>query len=291
MMDWDDLRFFLNAVRAGNYTAAAERLEVNRTTVGRRVTALEQSLGVSLFELTPMGYRPTPAGRAVLETAQRVEREIAGLVGPMTALGERPSGTVRLAVSAELDTEFMAELMGFRAAYPEVRLEFPAAQDAMASVLQRKADLGLCPIAHKPDELTGLRVGGLTRALYAARDYLERLPPDMALGDHQWVGWGKELAGTAPARWMKQTLPETAAISAEVNSWTGMKEAVLCGFGIGPLWCFVADRDKRLQRLRPPDPALALDLWLLVREDVPPDACTAALMQFLVPALARRIEG
>jgi len=290
-MDWDDLRFFLNAVRAGNYTAAAQRLEVNRTTVGRRVSALEHALGVSLFELTPMGYRPTPAGRAVLETAQRVEREIAGLAGPMTALGERPSGTVRLAVSAELDTEFMAELIGFRAAYPEVRLELPVVTDAMASVLQRKADLGLCPTLHKPGELTGRRIGSLTRALYAARDYLERLPPDMPLADHQWVAWGKELVGNAPSRWMRQNLPEAATIIAEVNSWTALKEAVLCGFGVGPLWCFVADRDKRLQRLRPPDPALSLDLWLLVRADVPPDACTTALMQFLAPALAERIAG
>jgi len=290
MIDWDDLRFFLNAVRAGNYTAAAERLDVNRTTVGRRVTALEQALGVSLFELTPLGYRPTPAGRAVLETAQRVEREIAGLIGPITALGERPSGIVRLAVSAELDSEFMAELMGFRAAYPEVRLDLLGATDAVASVLQRKADLGLCPILDKPAALTGKRVGRLARAVYAGRDYLERLPPDMPLADHQWVGWGQEMAGTA-SRWLRHSLGETTAISAEVNSWTALKEAVACGFGVAPLWCFAADGDKRLQRLRPPEPALALDLWLLVREDVPPDACTSALMQYLAPALARRIEG
>ena len=290
MIDWDDLRFFLNAVRAGNYTAAAERLDVNRTTVGRRVTALEQSLGVSLFELTPMGYRPTPAGRAVLETAQRVEREIAQLIGPITALGERPSGTVRLAVSAELDSEFMAELMGFRAAYPAVRLDLLGAADAVAAVLQRKADLGLCPILDKPAALTGQRVGRLARALYAGRDYLEKLPPDMPLGDHQWVGWGQELAGSA-ARWLRQSLDEATPIAAEVNSWTALKEAVACGFGVAPLWCFAADGDKRLQRLRPPEPALALDLWLLAREDVPPDACTSALMQYLAPALARRIEG
>lgn len=290
MIDWDDLRFFLNAVRAGNYTAAAERLDVNRTTVGRRVTALEQSLGVSLFELTPMGYRPTPAGRAVLETAQRVEREIAGLIGPITALGERPSGTVRLAVSAELDSEFMAELMGFRAAYPAVRLDLLGAADAVAAVLQRKADLGLCPILDRPAALTGQLVGKLARALYAGRDYLEKLPPDMPLSDHQWVGWGQEMAGST-ARWLRHSLDEATPIAAEVNSWTALKEAVACGFGVAPLWCFAADPDKRLQRLRPPEPALALDLWLLAREDVPPDACTSALMHYLAPALARRIVG
>ena len=42
-MEWDDLRIFLAAVRAGSYSAAAPRLGINRTTVGRRVTVLEEA--------------------------------------------------------------------------------------------------------------------------------------------------------------------------------------------------------------------------------------------------------
>src|SRR5215470_14276492 len=76
MLDWDDLKFFITAVRAGNYSNAAKRLKVNRTTVGRRVNLLEARLGIALFEQTPTGYRPTQAGRMVLEAAERMEREI-----------------------------------------------------------------------------------------------------------------------------------------------------------------------------------------------------------------------
>ncbi len=58
-MEWDDLKVFLAAVRTGSYTAAGRLLGINRTTVGRRIDALENALGVSLFQYTPNGPVPT----------------------------------------------------------------------------------------------------------------------------------------------------------------------------------------------------------------------------------------
>ncbi|HLG89752.1 MAG TPA: LysR family transcriptional regulator [Alphaproteobacteria bacterium] len=287
MLDWDDLRFFIGAVRAGNYTAAAERLRVNRTTVGRRIGSLETALGISLFEQSPSGYRPTTAGRAVLECAERIEREMEQLVKRLAATEERVTGTVRVAISGEIGTEFMPELLAFRKTAPEIKLELLTARDAINMLLQRKADLGLCLVPYKPEHLRGIRVGLLEQALYAARDYADR----RALAEREWIGWGKDMTHSAAARWMKTNLPDTARISAEVNSWDAFKEAVLCGLGVGHMWCFVAEREPGLMRIRDSEPDLAMELWLLVREDVPPDAHTNALMSFLAPALAQRIGG
>ena len=287
MVDWDDLRFFIGAVRAGNYTSAADRLRVNRTTVGRRIGALEAGLGLSLFEQTPSGYRPTPAGRVVLECAEQIEREMERLTSRLAATEERVAGTVRVAISGEIGTEFMPELLTFRKSAPAIKLELLTARDAINSLLQRKADLGLCLVPYKPEHLRGIRVGELSQALYAARGYVE----GREFADHEWIGWGKDMTHSAAARWMKANLPDTATISAEVNSWDAFKEAVLCGLGVGHMWCFVADREPGLVRIREPEPDLSLELWLLVREDVPPDAHTNALMSFLAPALAARIGG
>ena len=289
MPDWDDLRYFINAVRAGNYTSAAERLRVNRTTVGRRIGVLEGQLGISLFEQTPSGYRPTPAGRVVLECAEQVEREMERMVGRLAATEERVAGTVRVAISGEIGTEFMPELLAFRKSAPEIKLELLTARDAINSLLQRKADIGICLVPYKPEHLRGARVGELSQALYAARQYLDARGPAREFQDHEWIGWGKEMTQSASARWMKANLPDTVTISAEVNSWDAFKEAVLCGLGIGHMWCFVADREPALARIRDPEPDLALELWLLVREDVPPDAHTNALMRFLAPTLGARI--
>jgi DNA-binding transcriptional LysR family regulator len=289
MLDWNDLKFFIGAVRAGTYTHAAARLKVNRTTIGRRIGALEGELGVSLFEQTSAGYRPTAAGRAVLDCAEGIEREIERLNERLATPHERLGGTVRIAVSGEIGTEFMSELLAFRKSDPDIRLDLLTARDALTTVLQRKADLGICLVPHRPENLSGIRIGVLPQALYAARRYLDALPASHGFSDHDWIGWGKEAANSASARWLKANLPDAAKISAEVNSWDAFKEAVLCGLGIGHMWCFVADREPGLIRIRDIEPELSMELWLLVRDDVPPDSRTKRLMVFLAPVMARRV--
>jgi DNA-binding transcriptional LysR family regulator len=291
MFDWNDLRFFITAVRAGNYTSAASRLKVNRTTVGRRIDALETQLGLSLFEQTPNGYRPTAAGRAVLECAEQVEREVERLNERLRTPEERLAGTVRIAVSGGIDTEFMAELLAFRRAEPGIKLELQTNRDALDSVLQRKADIGLCLVPYKPENVRGIRLGTLAHALYAARSYLDTQPAARDPLLYDWIGWGKDTANTDATGWVRMNLPDSPRISAEVNSWNAFKEAVLCGLGIGHLWCFVADRETTLVRLRDSEPERSIELWLLVRDDVPPDSRTKALMNFLAPAIGRRITG
>lgn len=292
MLDWDDLKFFITAVRAGNYTAAARRLRVNRTTVGRRVNLLEAKLGIALFEQTPTGYRPTPAGRAVLETAERIEQEMERLNQRLARPEERLPGTVRVAISGEIGTAFMAELLAFRQEAPDIKLELTTARDALTTLMQRKADLGVCLVSHQPEHVRGIRIGLLEQALYASRLYLERHP---AVGRRpparDWIGWGKEAVNTASARWLRANLPDTATVSAEVNSWEAFTEAILCGLGVGYLWTFVGENDPNLVRIGDVQPDLSTELWLLVRDDVPPDSRTQALMQFLAPALAERIRS
>jgi DNA-binding transcriptional LysR family regulator len=291
MPDWDDLKFFITAVRAGNYTHAANRLKVNRTTVGRRINALESDLGISLFEQTPTGYRPTQAGRAVLEAAEQIEQEIERLTERLARPDQRVTSTVRVAVSGEIGTEFMGELLAFRKSDPDIKLELLTARDALTTVLQRKADLGICLVPYRPENTRGIRIGTLSQGLYAARGYLDALRPGHRFEDHDWIGWGKEATNSASARWLKANLPDAAKVSAEVNSWDAFKEAVQSGLGIGHMWSFVADREPELIAIRDIEPELSMELWLLVRDDVPPDTHTKKLMEFLAPAMERRIGG
>ena len=100
---------FLVAVRTGSYSAAAPVLGVNRTTVGRRIDALEAALGVSLFRDTPAGPEPTPEGKLLLDAATRMEAEVASLAAQLApeALG---GATIRIASSAGIAAEFLAEI-------------------------------------------------------------------------------------------------------------------------------------------------------------------------------------
>jgi DNA-binding transcriptional LysR family regulator len=182
-------------------------------------------------------------------------------------------------------------LLAFRKSEPDIKLELLTARDALTTVLQRKADLGICLVPYRPENLRGTRIGALSQRLYAARQYLDALRPSHRFEDHDWIGWGKEAANSASARWLRSHLPDAAKISAEVNSWDAFKEAVQSGLGIGHMWSFVADREPSLVSIRDIEPELSMELWLLVRDDVPPDTRTKKLMEFLGPAMKRRIGG
>ena len=70
---WDDLRTVLMLVRYQTLAAAAAALDVNYTTVARRIRRAEASLGQVLFERLADGYRPTEAARVVASHAEKME--------------------------------------------------------------------------------------------------------------------------------------------------------------------------------------------------------------------------
>ena len=76
MLDWGDLRFFLAVAERGSASAAARSLGVDKGTVSRRVSALERSVGVRLFDRKASGWSLTPAGRKALGPTRRVDAAI-----------------------------------------------------------------------------------------------------------------------------------------------------------------------------------------------------------------------
>src|SRR5206468_3762474 len=76
MSDWDDLRFFLAAARAGTLSAAATALGVEPSTVGRRLEALEASLGTRLFRRSQRGYVLTEAGQRIRAGVEQLEEGV-----------------------------------------------------------------------------------------------------------------------------------------------------------------------------------------------------------------------
>ena len=68
--DWDQLRYFLALARDKTLTRAGHSLQVSHSTVFRKIKAMEDELGVTLFENTSTGYSLTNAGRQLLEETE-----------------------------------------------------------------------------------------------------------------------------------------------------------------------------------------------------------------------------
>lgn len=288
-MDWDNLRIFLAAVHAGNYTAAAKRLHIDRTTVGRKLDRLERELGARLFEQGDDGYHPTAAGRRALEIADAMEQLADELAAELNPRAFPPVDRLRVAVAAELEAELMVEIAAFAASAERfVQISLQTVGDPADSVVRRKSDIGLCLADHRPDHLRGRRIGTLRQAPYASAAYRARHGHGRPLAALDWIrcaGWSRL---PAMRRW-DATLGENLRVAAIVDSWPTLRRAVELDAGAAYLWTFAADSLPGLACLAPPDPDLGIDLWVLVRDDVPMDAPTRAFMNHVSAALAVRI--
>lgn len=281
-MEWNDLKIFLAAVRAGSYTAAGRQLGINRTTVGRRIDALEKSLNVELFHYRTDTPVPTASGLHVLKAATAMEEAVHALEASLKDQhGQFP--TVRLASSAGIAIEFMPDLAEFQRTHPHIAIEILSEPDPVDAVTHRRADLALAVLRQPPKRLEGTEVGHLDQTLYGAK----QRSSDRALG------WGHEIDHAIPAQWTSTNLSGPAAEAVgqpSFNNWSELKQAVIAGIGTASLWCFAADRDDRLERLADPDPKQSYPLWLLRRANIPAGPSLTQLMAFLGDRINSRLR-
>jgi DNA-binding transcriptional LysR family regulator len=281
-MEWSDLQVFLAAVRAGSYTAAGRLLDINRTTVGRRIDALEAALGVALFEDTPKGPGPTPAGQRLLAAATAMEREVASLQDDLAAPGLM-NAPIRIAGSAGIASEFLPEFLEFRRENPACSIELVGDLDPLDAVTYRRADLAIALVRMPPLRLSGVQLAVLSQAPYARSD----LPVDVSP-----LGWGHEFAAALPgSHWAANPAGEIAEKAGLMtfNTWPQMKQAAMAGLGSAVLWCFAAEAEPSLRRLAAPDPRHDCPLWLLHRAKAPPGPALRSLIAFLQKRLPERL--
>ncbi len=267
-IEWDDVRVFQSAVRAGDYSNAARKLDMDRTTVGRRFARLERAAGRTLWEQTATGYRPTEAGRAVLRAAAEMERLMVRLGGELADGGHAVAGPVRVAGTAGVATLLLPAMAGFLARYPAIALEVVGARDAIAAVQQRQADIGFAIARSKPRDLAGVRLAGFEQRRYVRAG----TSPDRI------IGWGHAIILANPQPWARlNALPRDLPLL-EVDGLSAMHQAVRAGLGSAWLWRAIGDGDSMLEALPDEAPGAAdAALWIVHRSDFEVEPAVAAL--------------
>ncbi len=288
-MNWDDLRFFLAAVRLQTYSAAAAELGVNRTTVARRITQLERRLGQALFVHNSQQYRLTGFGETLYQQACSLEKNIHSLEDSLGLSEQMLEGQLRIAAPLGLGPEFIRELASFSQDYPQIRWELLNTVDPIIALNQRRADVAIAVSSSCPGHIHGHLLGELTRAPYASEEYLKKIPASAPLDQHHWIGWGEELGESQAAKWMARELPDSIYKPAEVNSWNAILAAVRGGLGVAHLWRFLADSDPELQTIRDTTEELSMGLWLMRPANIPASPRVKAFIKTLKPLLQARI--
>ncbi len=280
---WDDLRTVLAVAREGSLSGAARVLQVEHSTVFRRLKGIERRFGAALFERSRSGYSATAHGEAVAESARVMEE--AALAAERRVLGAdvRLSGVVRIATSEMFACYLLPRaLPGFLEQHPDIEIEIDVA-NRNVDLTRREADLALRATNRPPEHLYGREVGELRYAVFAHPRYFKRGKAP-APEDLPWVGFDESIGRLEIARWLREHLPGKPT-RLRSDSLLAMMQAAAAGIGAAVLPLFAADFHPNLRRLGPVLEQPRLRLWVLNHADVRENARVRALSRHLAQEL------
>jgi len=269
MENWDEVRTAYQVARKGTVSGAADVLGVHHATVIRHIDALEDRLGVKLFQRHPRGYTPTEAGMDLLQVAQATDDQFAQLAGRIRGQGEGVSGELvitSLPIFADLVAPVLAEL---QAAHPGLQIRYLTGERLFrleygeAHIAVRSG-----PAPGQPDNVVQT-FAHMSVQLVAAPAYIARygMPANAEdLTDHVFVGVD-ETASRAPFNDWIAGLGHADKIRFRADATAAMHAAIAGGAGLGFVPTVKAE-EMGLVTVLPAQAAWQLQTWLVTHVDL-----------------------
>lgn len=264
-MEWSDVRIFLAIRRAGTLGGAARTLGLSHPTVGRRLRALEQAMGHTLFQRTAEGLTPTEEGVTITALAEQMEDGALAMERRLAGREQNLQGSLRISSADWFGAYVLPPIIAdFVKTYPHVEVEVLTGT-RLFSLAQREADIAFRIVPFDAPDIVQRRLVRLTYCAYVAADL-----PDPVFGD----GAGFRLitmdtsTGQFPdIAWLRESFPNARPVLASNNRNV---QARLCGQGIGiaVLPQVVGDQAPGLRRLRLPSQPPSRDIWMGYHRDL-----------------------
>jgi DNA-binding transcriptional LysR family regulator len=227
-MEWSDVRIFLAIARSGSLGGAARTLQLSHPTIGRRLRALEEEIGQTLFQRHSDGVILTNAGEAILKLAEEME-------STAWAIQRRLAGA-----SGEIDGELRISAAGWFASYvlppvlQELSHQYPrvvprlTASHRVFDLSRREADVAFRVIPFDEPDIVQRRLMRMAYGLYIRSD-----APDPRKGDGE--GASLLLMDTSDYTypdvvWVQDMLPRARAV---FSTNSRALQARLCARGLG----------------------------------------------------------
>lgn len=264
-MQWDDLRIFLAVARTGTLSAAGGRLQLDPTTVARRLSRLEAAVGRSLFEITPAGHILTPRGQELLTHAQAMESAAIACAEGATGAAQAGS-TIRVSVSEGFGTWFVAPHLGrFLEKQPGMIVEL-VASTGFLNPSRREADVAIMLARPKRGPLVTRKLTDYHLGLYG-RKGIAGVSSRADLSHHRLIGYVPDLIYAPELDYLHEALPGLSANLSSTNV-NGQASMIRSGAGIGVLPCFIGDSDPQMERLLASEIDIRRSFWLVVHRDL-----------------------
>ncbi|MEO0785681.1 MAG: LysR family transcriptional regulator [Pseudomonadota bacterium] len=288
-MDWDKLKSFHAAAEAGSLTAAGERLGISQSAVSRQIAALEEHLGVSLFQRHARGLVLTDAGHTLHSSTKNMAAAAATANSALQDQQDTPQGELVVTAPVAFGSTWLVPRLGkFMDAYPDLQLDLRL-DDREYDLLKLEAECAIRLWAADKADLIQRKLASVETSLYAAPSYLERFgtpqtPDD--LENHRIIGFRQEGAPSqmqimnfARQLGRDDDLPRKAAL--QVNNVFAMLRAVEAGLGIADVPDYMASTVPGLVKILENQTGPGFDLYFIYPSDLRRSKRIATFRDFL----------
>lgn len=291
--DWALWRSFDAVVGAGSLSGAARKLGLSQPTLGRHVEALEQSLGVALFERTLSGLKPTEAALRVYEHVEAARASLAEAQLVAEGTSAALSGSVRITSSTVTCGYLLPTILAdLRQAFPQIAIEL-VPSDSVENLLLRESDIAVRMFRPTQLELIAKKLGEIPIVACAHEDYLARRGrperPEQ-LTEHDLVGFDRSDLLIIGARIMGYEL-KRSDFMVRTDSQTNMWELVKAGLGIGFAQSILVARTPGMVALLPSLRPPPLEVWLTTHRELFTSRRIRAIYDRLAEGLTHAISG
>lgn len=261
---------FVEAVDAGSFALAAQRLRLTRSAVGKSIARLEQRLGVRLFLRTTRSQSLTEDGQAYYERCVRALAELAAGAQALDSGRSEPVGRLRVAVPVLFGRHCVAPvLLELGRLYPRLTIEM-AFSDQIVDLVDEGYDLAV-RIGRPPDSgtLVARRIATQRMVICAAPSYLAAHGKPLNAADlkqHAGIVYGRS-GRIVPWRVRDgagQVFEPQVGIRLVFDDLQAITDAAVAGAGLAWLPCWLSAKHQRageLEQVMDSDSTLAAEIY------------------------------
>ncbi|TQV89282.1 LysR family transcriptional regulator [Aliikangiella coralliicola] len=284
-MDWNSLKVFLAIARCGSLSGAANELDVNHSTIFRRLNAFEEEIGGKLFERINNSYELTTLGYELLDLAQNIEDSFDSIDRHIVGKDFQPKGNVKITAPTNIAYRYLPRYISeFNRQYPEIQIELLVSNQEF-NMSNRQADIAVRATPSPPEHLVGRQVATLNWSVYASKKYQDKfgLPDNMKeLVNHSLIGATGALSNLPAFVWQDKHF--TNQVVTRCDDLTAMSYFAESGQGLA----FLPEDQSRpeLIKLFRVKESLPSNLWLLTHPDLRKVERIKLVMRYLTQAFS-----
>ena len=289
MFNWDDLNSFLALSRCAKLKLASKKIQVESTTIARRISRLENSLHSDLFNKSPKGYILTEKGLELFRYAEKIENEVFAINESFSKSNPGIKGKVRLSVGEGLGVEIISKyLNSFYIKYPEIEIEL-LADTRSRSLSNREADILISLSRPKKGRLLSWKLFDYFVKLYGSVNYSKNIESIKSIKDlinHNFVSYVDELIEFPELNYLKEINNKLNVVFSS-NSLRSQLLAVKNGVGLGLLHSFIAQNENDLFPILCNSINIKREYWMVVHENIAHLQRIKAVTGFLTDVLKK----